>query len=79
MSKATFTYGDLDKRLRALGFTVRTLKGKARVYRHETGASVYLPDTPLESEVMWHHVVAARHVLDDYNLGELDGVQNSRR
>lgn len=75
MRKPTFTYRDLDDRLRSLGFTAHTLKGKARVYRHEqTGASVFLPDTPFEAEVMWRHLVAARHMLDDYNLGELNGV-----
>lgn len=77
MHKPTFTYGDLDERLRHLGFTAHTLKGQARVYRHEqTGASVYLPDTAFDQEVMWRHLVAARHVLDDYNLGELNGVQS---
>jgi predicted RNA binding protein YcfA (HicA-like mRNA interferase family) len=72
MAKAVFTYGLLDKRLHALGFTSRTQKGKARIYRHEaTGASVILPDAPFQEEVPAHHLVVARHVLRDHELGDL--------
>jgi predicted RNA binding protein YcfA (HicA-like mRNA interferase family) len=73
MRKAAFTYGLLDERLRNLGFTARTQKGKARIYRHEqTGASVILPDAPFDEEVLPHHLVVARHVLKEHNLGEID-------
>src|SRR5205807_115265 len=58
--------------LRALGFAARTLKGKARIYRHEqTGASVILPDTRFDEKVLPHHLVVARRVLKDHNLGDL--------
>ena len=73
MRKAAFTYGLLDERLRALGFTAHTQKGKARIYRHKpTGASVILPDAPFAEEVLPHHLVVARHVLKEHNLGDLD-------
>jgi predicted RNA binding protein YcfA (HicA-like mRNA interferase family) len=73
MRKAAFTYGLLDERLRALGFTVRTLKGKARIYKHEqTEASVILPDVPFVEEVIPHHLAVARHVLNEYNLRGID-------
>lgn len=73
MRNGAFTYGVLDERLRRLGFTARTQKGKARIYRHErTGASVFLPDAPFEDEVLPHHLAVARHALREYNLGDID-------
>lgn len=76
MSKEVFTYGLLDEKLRALGFITRTQKGKARIYRHEkTGARIILPDASFEEEVLPHHVAVARHVLAEYNLGEMDREQ----
>jgi predicted RNA binding protein YcfA (HicA-like mRNA interferase family) len=73
MPEAAFTYGLLDERLRALGFTARTRKGKARIYRHEqTGASVILPDAPFDEEVLPHHLLVTRHVLNEHNLGDID-------
>ena len=80
MRKTAFTYGQLDEKLRALGFTVHTQKGKARIYTHEqTGARVILPDVSFDEKVWPPNLVAARHVLDDYSLGDLDPVQNSQR
>ena len=74
--QTAFTYGQLDEQLRALGFTARTLKGEARVYTHEqTGARIFQPDISLDREVLPHHLADARHVLDDYGLGELDNGQ----
>jgi hypothetical protein len=76
MRRAGFTYGLLDERLRALGFTVRTQQGKARIYRHEpTGASVILPDVPFDEEVLPHHLAVARHALKEHNLGDVDQEQ----
>jgi hypothetical protein len=78
MGKRTFTYGMLDARLRALGFTAHTQKGNARIYRHtQTGASVMLPDTPFADEVRPHHLVVARRVLNEHELGDLDAAQNN--
>lgn len=72
MPKTAFTYGQLDERLRALGFSARTLKEKARIYKHEqTGARIFLPDAPLNEEVLPHHLAVTRHVLDEYNLGDI--------
>ncbi|HEY7428226.1 MAG TPA: hypothetical protein VH682_28590 [Gemmataceae bacterium] len=76
MPKAAFTYGLLDERLRALGFTARTQKGKARIYRHEqTGASIILPDAPFDEEVLPHHLAVTCHVLKERNLGDIDREQ----
>lgn len=69
MPKTVFTYGLLDERLRTLGFTAHTQKGKARIYRHyKTGASVILPDTPFDEEVLPHHLSVIRHVLREHDL-----------
>ena len=72
MPKTILTYGQLDERLRVLGFSARTQKGKARIYKHElTGARIFLPDVSLKEEVLPHHLAVTRHVLEDYNLGDL--------
>ncbi len=73
MPKTAFTYGLLDERLRALGFTAHTQKGKARIYRHDkTSASIILPDAPFEEEVLRHHLAVIRHVLKEHNLDDPD-------
>jgi len=74
MGKTVFTYGRLDEGLRALGFSVRSQKGKARIYRHEqTEASIILPDAPFDEEVIPHHLAFVHHVLKEHDLGDIDG------
>jgi len=66
MPNAAFTYGLLDERLRNLDFKPRILEGKARIYQHEpTGARIYLPDAPFDEEVLPHHLVVVRQVLEE--------------
>jgi predicted RNA binding protein YcfA (HicA-like mRNA interferase family) len=73
MPKTAFTYRDLDERLRALGFSVHTQKGRARIYRHEQrGASVILPDAPFGEEVLPHHLAVTRHALKEYDMADLE-------
>lgn len=73
MPKIAFTYGLLDERLRALGFTAHTQKGKARIYKHEqTGARIILPDVPFNEDVLPHHLAVTRHVLKEHNLGDTE-------
>lgn len=80
LNKSTFTYGLLDERLRSLGFTVRTQKGKARIYRHEeTGASILLPDVPFEEQITPHHVAVALHALKEHSPVDLDREQTARQ
>lgn len=72
MPKTAFTYSQLDERLRALGFTARIQKGKSRIYKHErTGARIFFPDVPLNDSVLPYHLAVTRHVLEDYNLGDI--------
>jgi predicted RNA binding protein YcfA (HicA-like mRNA interferase family) len=68
MSEQRLTYGRLDEALRSVGFTSRTLEGKARIYKHPSGATVILPDSPLDDTVIPHHLVVVRTVLAEYDL-----------
>ena len=55
------TYGQLDKVLRSLGFTCRTidLHGPARIYEYEgSDAHIILPPYPLTDRVYAHHLLA---------------------
>ena len=70
MPKAAATYADLDETLRSLGFTARTVEGKARIYRHPSGASVYLPDTALDRSVQSHHLELVGAVLREYDIDD---------
>jgi hypothetical protein len=70
------TYGQIDKVLRKLGFSVHISKGDdlrmdARVYEHkETGAFLPLPAFPLEQKVYPHHLVAVRGTLDNFGIAD---------
>jgi predicted RNA binding protein YcfA (HicA-like mRNA interferase family) len=68
MSEQPITYRRLDEMLHSLGFTSRTLKGKARIYKHPSGATVIFPDSPLEDTVIPHHLVVLRTVLAEYDI-----------
>jgi len=69
MAETAMTYSQLDEGLRALGFTVRTVEGKARIYKHSaTGASVFLPDTDLGDSVIPHHLNLVRSVLNEFDI-----------
>jgi hypothetical protein len=67
MAQQPVTYAHLDEALRSLGFISRTLEGKARIYKHPSGATVILPDSPLEDAVLPHHLVVVRTVLAEYD------------
>jgi hypothetical protein len=72
MVNATYTYGLLDEKLRALGFTAHTQKDKARIYQHEqTGARILLPDAPFNEDVLPHHLAVVRHVLKEYDIKDI--------
>jgi hypothetical protein len=67
------TYGQLDKVLRALGFTGRVLtsKPKARVYKHrETGALISLGYHPDSWSVRPHHLAAVQGTLEVFGIAE---------
>ena len=71
--RTDFTYGQLDRVLRSLGFTYRLLKEEppARVYKHkESGAMIMLPMFPETDRVLDYHLIAARATLDNYGIAE---------
>lgn len=77
MPETPLTYAQLDDALRRLGFSVRVVEGKSRIYRHApTGALIPFPDRPAETSVLPHHLAAVRGVLREYGFGELETCQN---
>jgi hypothetical protein len=63
------TYGRLDEVLRSLGFSVRVVEGKGRVYEHsETGALIALPMFPFTKSLLPRHLAVARTTLDLYGI-----------
>jgi hypothetical protein len=73
MRRTDVTYGQLDKVLRALGFTVHPGRNDppGRVYKHEdTGAIIMLPAYPKNDRVYEHHLAAARSELDNFGIAD---------
>jgi len=72
MSRTDFSYGQLDKVLRSLGFSFRVLKKDppTRVYEHETGAIITIPPFPETDFLFAHHLMAARTTLDLFGIAD---------
>jgi len=73
VKRADVTYGQLDKALRALGFTCRPSEKDppGRIYEHETtGALIKLPTFPDNEKVYEYHMVAAREELDHFGIAD---------
>jgi predicted RNA binding protein YcfA (HicA-like mRNA interferase family) len=69
MAEKATTYGHLDETLRSLGFTARTVEGRARIYKHErAGATIILPDAPFGEQVLPQHLIVVRTILKEYGL-----------
>jgi hypothetical protein len=67
MSKVT--YARLDEVLRSVGFAMRGVVDRNKVYRHEeTGALIVFPEFPPDSEVLPRYISQARAVLKTYGL-----------
>jgi hypothetical protein len=67
------TYGQLDKALTSLGFSVRVVKSdkKLRVYEHkETGASLALAYLSNGKTVLPHHLAAVEGTLKVYGIAD---------
>lgn len=63
------TYGQLDKVLRALGFKASVYEKDTRVYKHpKTGALVTFPIHPDNEQVLPHHFVGTRMILDAFGI-----------
>lgn len=73
MKRTTFTYGQLDKVLRSLGFSCRlaTLQTPARVYEDKTSeARITLPPFPESDHVLEHHLILVRTTLDAFGIAD---------
>jgi hypothetical protein len=73
MKRTEVTYGQLDRVLRALGFTFRpgTNDPPGRIYEHPSaGAVIMLPAFRDGDKVYEHHLVAARSELDQFGIAD---------
>ena len=73
MKRTDVTYGQLEKVLRALGFTCHPghRNPPGRIYEHqETGAIVMLPAFAETDRVYEHHLLAARMELDNFGIAD---------
>jgi hypothetical protein len=73
MKRTDITYGQLEKVLRALGFTCRPGNNDppGRIYEHQkTGAIVMLPAFPETDKVYEHHLAAAQWELDNFGIAD---------
>lgn len=73
MTMTKVTYGQLDKVLSSLGFSVRvvTVENKLRVYDHEqTGARLWLAFRPDNDIVLPHHMAAVQGTLKVYGIAD---------
>jgi hypothetical protein len=65
------TYGQLDRVLHSLGFALRGIKDKNKVYLHApTGALIVYPVLADEDEVSAHHLVMVRSILEAYGIAD---------
>jgi hypothetical protein len=63
------TYGRLDEVLHSLGFSVRIVEAKARVYEHaETGALIAIPEQRLTKLVLPRHLGAVQATLEVFGI-----------
>ena len=73
MKRTKFTYGQLEKALRALGFKCHTENSDppSRIYLHQkSGATVMLPVFPESDKVYEHHLVIARMEVEDFGIAD---------
>jgi hypothetical protein len=71
MKRSEVTYGQLDRVLRALGFSCRSTHNDppGRIYEHKnSGAVVMLPDFPGEDRVFEHHLITVQAELDRFGV-----------
>jgi hypothetical protein len=73
MKKKHVTYGQVDKVLRALGFScqVVTKEPATRVYEHQaSGAWIMLPRLPEKDAVLDYHLASVRTTLDGFGIAD---------
>ena len=73
MKRSDFTYGQLDKVLRSLGFACQASEKDppGRIYQHEkTGALIKLPTFPDREKVFEYHMITVRAELDNFGIAD---------
>jgi hypothetical protein len=73
MKKTAFTYGQLDRVLRSLGFICHPGNNDppGRIYEHKNaGAMIMLPSFRESDKVYEHHLEAARSELDTFGIAD---------
>jgi hypothetical protein len=73
MKRTEFTYGQLDKVLRALGFSCRPSEKvpPGRIYEHKrTGALVKLPTFPDKKKVFEYHLITVQGELENFGIAD---------
>jgi hypothetical protein len=73
MKRSNVNYGQLDKVLRALGFSCQPSEKDppGRIYRHKkTGAVVALPTFPDSEKVFAYHLVTVQGELENFGIAD---------
>ena len=72
MKRSDVTYGQLDKVLRSLGFSCRSVKEDppGHIFEHKTGAVIMLPALTDSDKVFDYHLVAVRTELENFGLAD---------
>ena len=73
MRRTNFTYGQLDKVLRSMGFKGCLVEGDppAMVYDHpETGCHIMVSPFPKDDLMLEYHFATARFMLDQFGIAE---------
>jgi hypothetical protein len=67
------TYGRMEEILGSLGFTLRGVEERNKVFEHETGALVIFPVFAPEAPVLPRHLLAVKSVLKAYGIVDPSG------
>ncbi len=73
MSRTDVTYGQLDKVLRSLGLSCRSVKldKPALIYEDKaSGARIILPPFPESDHVLDYHLIMVRTTLDGFGIAD---------
>lgn len=70
--RTSITYAQLDRVLRALGFTCREVAATVptRVYEHNSGALFTTPPLPMKEKVLDYHLAMARIEVDNFGIAD---------
>ena len=64
-------YARMEEILRTLGFTLRGIEEKNKIYHHAaTGAVAIFPEFPAENAVLPRHLLAVKSVLQAHGLAD---------